>query len=109
MAAHDEAGRGELAFATRRGRLVLLATVLASGVAFLDGTVVTVALPRIGEDLGADFSALQWVLDAYLLTLGSLLLAGGALGDVVGRRRVFLVGARPHSSAPGPYKGSSPP
>ncbi|HMG28991.1 MAG TPA: MFS transporter [Jiangellaceae bacterium] len=92
MAAHDEAGRGELAFATRRGRLVLLATVLASGVAFLDGTVVTVALPRIGEDLGADFSALQWVLDAYLLTLGSLVLAGGALGDVVGRRRVFLVG-----------------
>lgn len=92
MAVHDEAGRGELAFATQRGRLVLLATVLASGVAFLDGTVVIVALPRIGEDLGADFSALQWVLDAYLLTLGSLVLAGGALGDVVGRRRVFLVG-----------------
>ncbi|MGH8823774.1 MAG: DHA2 family efflux MFS transporter permease subunit [Jiangellaceae bacterium] len=92
MATHDGAAGGTLALATRQGRLVLLATVLASGVAFLDGTVVVVALPRIGEDLGADFSALQWVLDAYLLTLGSLVLAGGALGDVLGRRRVFLVG-----------------
>ncbi|NED94710.1 MFS transporter [Phytoactinopolyspora alkaliphila] len=79
-------------FGSRRGRLILLATVLASGVAFLDGTVVTVALPRIGTDLGAEFSALQWVLNAYLLALGALVLVGGALGDLLGRRRVFEVG-----------------
>lgn len=79
-------------FASRRGRTVLAATILASGVAFLDATVVTVALPRIGTDLGADLAALQWVLDAYLLALGGLVLVGGALGDVLGRRRVFLAG-----------------
>lgn len=81
-----------LAYGSRAGRLVLLATVLASGVAFLDATVVTVALPRIGQDLDAGMSALQWVLDGYLLTLGSLVLVGGALGDLLGRRRVFLWG-----------------
>lgn len=81
-----------LEFSSRQGRLVVLATVLASGVAFLDATVVTVALPRIGEDLGTDLAALQWVLDAYLLTLGALVLVGGALGDVFGRRKIFLIG-----------------
>lgn len=81
-----------LEYGSRAGRLVLLATVLASGVAFLDATVVTVALPRIGTDLDAGLSALQWVLDGYLLTLGSLVLVGGALGDLLGRRRVFLWG-----------------
>ncbi|HEV3498637.1 MAG TPA: MFS transporter, partial [Actinomycetes bacterium] len=60
--------------------------------AFLDGTVVNVALPAIGRDLGAGLSGLQWILDAYLLTLASLLLLGGALGDRYGRRRVFEVG-----------------
>lgn len=79
-------------FASRRGRIVLLATVLASGVAFLDATVVTVALPRIGSDLGTGLAGLQWVLDAYLLALAALVLVGGALGDVLGRRRVFLAG-----------------
>lgn len=81
-----------LEFGSRQGRLVVAATVLASGVAFLDGTVVTVALPRIGTDLGADLAALQWVLNGYLLTLGALVLVGGALGDLLGRRRVFLIG-----------------
>jgi EmrB/QacA subfamily drug resistance transporter len=61
-------------------------------VAFLDGTVVNVALPRIALSFGAGFSTMQWVLDAYLLSLGALVLVGGALGDVFGRRRVFLVG-----------------
>lgn len=89
MTPHDQV---DLTFTSRRGRLVLLATVLASGVAFLDATVVTVAIPRMGDDLGAGFSALQWVLDAYLLTLGALVLVGGALGDVLGRRRVFVIG-----------------
>jgi EmrB/QacA subfamily drug resistance transporter len=74
------------------GRAVLLATILGSGVAFLDGTVVNVALPRIALSLGAGFSTMQWVLDAYLLSLGALVLVGGAIGDVLGRRRMFLAG-----------------
>ena len=60
--------------------------------AFLDGTVVNVALPDIGRDLGASTSDLQWVLNGYLLTLASLILLGGSLGDRLGRRRVFVVG-----------------
>jgi EmrB/QacA subfamily drug resistance transporter len=71
---------------------VLLATVLGSGLAMLDGTVVNVALARIGADLDAGFDALQWVVNAYTLTLAALVLLGGSLGDRFGRRRVFLVG-----------------
>ncbi|SDJ99621.1 drug resistance transporter, EmrB/QacA subfamily [Actinopolyspora mzabensis] len=74
------------------GRWIILATMLGSGVAFLDGSVVNVALPAISRDIGGTFALLQWVLDAYLLTLSSLLLLGGALGDRYGRRRVFSVG-----------------
>lgn len=81
-----------LRYGSPAGRWVLLATVLGSGVAFLDGTIVNVALPTIGRELSADFSALQWVLDGYLLTLGALVLVGGALGDLYGRRRVFVLG-----------------
>lgn len=83
---------GGLRYGSPAGRWVLFATVLGSGVAFLDGTIVNVALPTIGRELSADFSALQWVLDGYLLTLGSLVLVGGALGDLFGRRRVFVLG-----------------
>ena len=79
-------------FDSKAGRGVLLATVLGSGVAFLDGTVVNVALPRMATSLDAGFTTMQWVLDAYLLTLGAFVLVGGALGDVLGRRRVFLYG-----------------
>ena len=61
--------------------------------AFLDGTVVNVALPDIGRDFGASTSALQWILNGYLLTLASLILLGGSLGDRYGRRRVFMLGA----------------
>ncbi|HUR75255.1 MAG TPA: MFS transporter [Sporichthya sp.] len=75
-----------------RGRLVLAATVGASAMAGLDATVVNVALPHIGGDLGAGVSSLQWVLTGYLLALASLILLGGALGDRYGRRRVFMVG-----------------
>jgi len=75
------------------GRWVLAATILGSGMAFLDTTVVTVALPSIARELGGGLSLLQWVLDAYLLTLGALVLTGGALGDLFGRDRVFLVGS----------------
>ncbi len=73
-------------------RRALWAAVLGSGMAFLDGTIVNVALPSIGEDLDADLTGLQWILDAYLVTLTSLLLLGGALGDRYGRRRVFEIG-----------------
>jgi EmrB/QacA subfamily drug resistance transporter len=71
---------------------VTTAAVLGSGVAFLDGTVVNAALPTIAEDLDADLAALQWVLTGYLLTLGSLLVIGGSLGDLFGRRRMFVLG-----------------
>ncbi|MFB8238576.1 MFS transporter [Kitasatospora purpeofusca] len=83
---------GTLRLGTAQGRWVLLATVLGSSMAMLDGTVVNVALPRIGTDLGAQLDALQWTLNAYLLTLAGLILLGGALGDRYGRRRIFLLG-----------------
>ncbi|HYZ02175.1 MAG TPA: DHA2 family efflux MFS transporter permease subunit [Candidatus Binatia bacterium] len=83
---------GSLAFASRAGRLVILATSLGSGVAFLDGTVVNVALPRMAADLGGGLTLQQWVTDGYLLTLSALLLLGGALGDRYGRRRLYVIG-----------------
>jgi EmrB/QacA subfamily drug resistance transporter len=82
----------ELQYASRRGRLVLVATVAASAMGQLDATVVNVALPHIGEEFGVEVSALQWVLTGYLVTLASLILLGGALGDRFGRRRVFVIG-----------------
>ncbi|HET6626283.1 MAG TPA: MFS transporter [Nocardioidaceae bacterium] len=75
-----------------QGRWVLTAAVLGSGMALLDGTVVNIALRNIGESLDASVSQLQWVVNAYLLSLASLILVGGSLGDRFGRRRVFLVG-----------------
>ena len=83
---------GAIAYGTGPGRWVLAVAVLGSGIVFLDGTVVNVALPRIGEDLGAETSALQWILNGYMLTLASLILLGGSLGDRFGRRRVFVAG-----------------
>jgi len=81
-----------IAFESAAGRWVLAVAVLGSGMAFLDGTVVNVALPDIGRDLGASTSALQWVLNGYLLTLASLILLGGSMGDRYGRRRIFVLG-----------------
>lgn len=81
-----------MTYGSPQARVVLAATILASGMAFLDGTVVNVALPHIEDELGGGFATLQWVLDGYLLTLGSLILVGGSLGDLLGRRRVFEVG-----------------
>ncbi|MGK5730567.1 MFS transporter [Streptomyces sp. URMC 124] len=77
---------------TATGRAVLLTAVLGSGMAMLDSTVVNVALPHIGRDLGADLAGLQWTVNAYMLTLAGLILLGGALGDRFGRRRIFVVG-----------------
>ena len=71
---------------------MLAVAVLGSGVAFLEATVVNVALPEIGRDLDAGTSDLQWILNGYLLTLASLVLLGGSLGDRLGRRRIFNLG-----------------
>src|SRR5436305_3121356 len=88
-----------VAFGTPRGRWVLFAAVLGSGIAFLDGTVVNVALPAIAADLHTGLSSLQWTLTAYLLTLGSLLVVGGSLGDLFGRRRGLGTGLAAFSVA----------
>jgi EmrB/QacA subfamily drug resistance transporter len=82
----------EIAFGSRAGRWVLAVAVLGSGMAFLDGTVVNVALPTIGRDLNASTSSLQWILNGYTLALASLILLGGSLGDRHGRRLIFVVG-----------------
>jgi len=81
-----------LRFGTASGRWTILATVLGSGIAALDGTVVGIALPAIGRQFHADVASLQWVVTGYTLSLAGLLLLGGALGDRFGRRRVFVVG-----------------
>ncbi|WP_405734006.1 MFS transporter [Streptomyces sp. NBC_00028] len=82
----------DVRLASSQGKWILLTTVLGSSMAMLDSTVVNVALPRIGEDLDADLAALQWTINAYMLTLAGLILLGGSLGDRYGRRKVFVVG-----------------
>ncbi|HLU57492.1 MAG TPA: MFS transporter [Pseudonocardia sp.] len=83
---------GEVRMGTAAGRWVLATTVLGSGLVFIDGTVVNVALERIGTELDAGFTGLQWTVNAYTLALASLILLGGSLGDHLGRRRVFVIG-----------------
>jgi MFS family permease len=83
---------GTVRYSSPTGRWVLLATILGSGIAFLDATVVNVALPTIGRDLNAGLASLQWTVNAYTLTLAGFLLLGGSLGDRYGRRRIFVVG-----------------
>jgi EmrB/QacA subfamily drug resistance transporter len=73
-------------------RWTLVATILASGIVFLDSTVVNVALPAIGRELNMGLSGLQWIVDGYVLTLAALLILGGSLGDRFGRRRIMLIG-----------------
>ena len=82
----------DVRLASPQGKWILLTTVLGSSMAMLDSTVVNVALPRIGRDLDADLAALQWTVNAYMLTLAGLILLGGSLGDRYGRRRIFVVG-----------------
>lgn len=76
----------------RRGAWVLAATIIGSSLAFIDGTVVNLALPALQTDLGAGLGELQWIVEAYLLLLSALMLVGGMLGDRYGRRRVFGAG-----------------
>ena len=83
---------GDVRLKSGRGRWVLVTAVLGSGIAQLDGTVVNVALPRIGKDLHASLAALQWTVNGYMLTLAGLILLGGSLGDRFGRRRLFVIG-----------------
>ncbi|MFG3289608.1 MFS transporter [Streptomyces sp. NPDC048179] len=82
----------DVRIASAQGKWILLTTVLGSSMALLDSTVVNVALPRIGDDLNASLSALQWTINAYMLTLAGLILLGGSLGDQYGRRKVFVIG-----------------
>ncbi|WP_290860561.1 MFS transporter [Hamadaea sp.] len=82
----------QLRLGTTAGRATLAAAVIASGMAFLDTTIVNVALPAIGDELSAKLSGLQWTVTGYTLTLAAFVLLGGALGDRHGRRRIFLIG-----------------
>src|SRR5438477_1314034 len=85
-------GHPGLRLSTARGRWVVAATVLGSGMAALDATVVGIALPAIRRQFHAGIAGLQWVVNAYTLTLAGLLLLGGSLGDSSGRRKVFVIG-----------------
>ncbi|MEX1143146.1 MAG: MFS transporter [Thermoleophilaceae bacterium] len=94
----------------RTKRLTLVAAIVGSGIVFLDGTVVNIALPAIRDELDTGLAAQQWIVEAYLLTLGALLLVGGSLGDRLGRKRVFAAGlvafgitSLACALAPGPY------
>src|SRR5436305_2532303 len=82
-----------------RGRWILAATILASSMAFIDGTVVNVALPALQSNLNATAVDVQWVVEAYSLLLSAFLLIGGSLGDHFGRRRIFLLGIAVFASA----------
>src|SRR5262249_48752480 len=88
----SDARQRELRYSSAQGRWVIAATVLGSSIAMLDANVVGIALPAIGRDFGASIEALQWVTNAYTLTLAALMLLGGTLGDRYGRRRMFLTG-----------------
>jgi len=76
----------------RAKRLTLIACILGSAIVFVDQTVVNVALPALREDLGGSLADQQWVVEAYLLLLAALILVGGSLGDLYGRRRIFAIG-----------------
>ncbi len=85
-------GAGNEDFSPNAGRWVLLATILGSSMAFIDGTVVNVALPTLQRDFNATAAGVQWVVQAYSLLLAALILVGGSLGDRYGRRRIFAIG-----------------
>src|SRR5436190_19917453 len=84
--------RNDISNSGTNRRIVLAATILGSSMAFIDGTVVNVALPALQNALNATVTDVQWVIEAYSLLLSALLLVGGSLGDRYGRRRVFIIG-----------------
>ncbi len=86
------ADAGTIRLASAQGRWLLAAMILGSGMSFLDGSIVGLALPSMRADLGAGAAGVQWIVSAYTLTLAALILVGGSLGDRLGRRRVFVVG-----------------
>lgn len=92
MSASAPESAGAIRLGQPAGRWVLTAMVLGSSMAFLDATVVNIALPTIGKDLHASLAGLQWTVTAYTLTLAGLILLGGSLGDRLGRRRIFTIG-----------------
>lgn len=92
MPPSDDPSPELLSWGQRRARWVLVATVLGSALTFIDTTVVSIALPAVGADLGAGSTGLTWVVNGYTLTLAALVLLGGSLGDRYGRRRIFLLG-----------------
>ena len=93
LVGNEGGGPGSVRLASAAGRWVLAVAVLGEAMTLLEATVVNVALPSIGRDLGADTAGLQWTLNAYVLTLAALVLAAGSLSDIYGRRRVFILGA----------------
>jgi MFS family permease len=96
------AGGRDVAGCGRRAQpWVLAATILGSSMAFIDGTVVNVALPALQRDLGATVTDAQWVVEGYALFLSALLLVGGSLGDRYGRRRVYAIGVTVFAMASG--------
>jgi EmrB/QacA subfamily drug resistance transporter len=77
---------------TRDQKLALIAIILGSGVVFLDGSIVNLALPTMAKELHVGFAGLQWIVDGYLLSLSALILLGGSLGDIIGRKRMYFIG-----------------
>src|SRR2546429_7856018 len=94
---------------SRIGRWTLVASILGSSMAFVDGSVVNVALKAIESDLGGGLASQQWVVDAYLLTLGSLILVGGSLGDIYGELRIFGIRVAGLAAPPGGFVGAPQP
>ena len=92
MTAGDAAPASDNTRRSLRQNLILAATIIASAMAFIDGSVVMIALPVIQSSFEASFQQVQWVVNAYTLMLGALILIGGALGDRIGRKRVFAAG-----------------
>src|ERR1700675_2209858 len=90
--ANSARGASEETAAAVHGRWILAATILGSSMAFIDGTLVNVALPALQTALHATLSDVQWVVESYALFLAALLLVGGSLGDRYGRRKIFAVG-----------------
>lgn len=92
MAGYKGPEAGSVRLASAAGRWVLAVAVLGDAMILLEATVVNVALPTIGRDLGAGVAGLQWTLNGYVLTLAALVLVGGSLSDIYGRRRIFILG-----------------